>query len=167
MVARMQVVARVKQHWFYLLLPLSLVASLNFHLAHPWQQQPRLGEAIALFDWCLFVPALYALCYRRSQAPRAVALRTVALVCSGMWIASRMVPDGAQTLLLELGWVRWIGIAVVLVAEGFVLVAMLRIAFSPKPEAKALVDAGVPALLARMMVAEARFWRWLFAKLRR
>ena len=156
----------LRQHWFYALLPLWAAAAINFHLVHPWQQQPRLGEAVVLFDLCLFVPALYVLCYRKQRVPRVVALRVVALVCAGIWIAGRMVPDGAETLLRDWGWLRGIGIAVLAMGEVAAVVVMFRIVFSKTPDPKALIDSGIPPLIARMMLAETRFWRWLFSRLR-
>jgi hypothetical protein len=143
-----------------------MAASLNFHFAHDWQAQPHFGEAVALFDWCLFVPALYALCYRKIRSAKAVAIRVLALTCAGIWVAGHMVPDPAQTVLRDWAWVRGLGLAGLLLLEAGAIIAMFRIAFSKDPSAQALTDSGVPPILARMMLAEARFWRWLFSRLR-
>ena len=163
---RLRLTERLGQHWFYLLLPLWLAASINFHFAHSWQQQPHLGEAVALFDWCLFVPALYALYYRKSPARGAIAIRVLALMCGGIWMAGQMVPDPAETLLRDWAWLRAIGTVAVVLIEGVALVAAVRIAFSGTADPQALVDTGIPPLLARMMLAEARFWRWVLSRLR-
>ncbi|MBB5709592.1 hypothetical protein [Sphingomonas xinjiangensis] len=162
--ARLQMTTLIRQHWFYLLLPLWFAASVNLHFVHDWARQPRFGEAAALFDWCLFVPALYALCYRGRRPAKAVAVRVVALVCTGVWVAGRTVPDPAELVLRELGWLRGIGVAGLLLLELGAMIAMLRIAFSKKADAQALVDTGLPPLVARLMLAEARFWRWLFRR---
>ncbi|MCD2322624.1 hypothetical protein LQ953_01180 [Sphingomonas sp. IC-56] len=161
-----QVTARLRQHWFYALIPLWLAASLNFQSAHDWQARPQLGEAVALFDWCLFVPALYVLCYRKSRPAKAVAIRVLALTCAGIWVAGHMVPDPAQILLRDWAWLRGVGIAGLLLLETGAIIAMLRVAFSKDPTPQALTDRGVPPILARMMLAEARFWRWLFSRRR-
>ena len=163
---QLRVATWLRQHWFYVLVPLWAAAAVNFHFVHSWQEQPRLGEVVALFDWCLFVPALYVLCYRKQRAARAVAVRVLALVCAGIWTAGAMVPDGAETLLRDWGWLRRIGIAAVALVEVAAVVAMLRIVFSKTPNTQALIDSGIPPLVARMMLAEARFWRWLFSRLR-
>lgn len=154
-----------RSHWFYIALPVLLGASLGFRVTHPWADQPRFGEAATLFDWCLFVPLLYAICYRRLAA-RALATRTLALACGGMWIASRIVPDHAQSLLVQWAWLRAIGGAAVLLLEGAAIVLMLRTLFGTAPDVTSLERQGVPPALARLMLAEARFWHWVWSRLR-
>lgn len=154
-----------QHHWFFLLLPFWLVAALGFRATHPWSEQPALGEAATLFDWCVFVPALYVLCYR-TMPRRALMLRTLALVCSGIRIAGKIVPAAAESVLTDLGWLRSAGITVLVLFEGLALVAMLRVIFGAAPNAAELERQGIPPLIARMMLAEARFWRWLWTRLR-
>lgn len=156
--------ALARRHWFYLALPLLLAAAFSARSAFPWDTQPRLAEAATLFDWCLFVPALYALCYR-DKPVRALALRLLALLCGGVWVAAMIVPLSAQTLLPGLGWLRSAGIAILVLVELAAAAAMLRIVFGAAPDPEALVRQGVPPLLARLMLAEARFWRWLWDRL--
>lgn len=154
-----------REHWFYLVLPILLGFALNFRATYPWAKQPAFGEATTLFDWCLFVPLLYAICYR--QMPRrALALRTLAIVCGGVWIAGKIVPDSAQIILGQWGWLRGIGVAALVLAEGAALIAVMRVAFGAAPDPKQLEQQGVPPLLAKLMLAEARFWRWVWARLR-
>ncbi|UUL81917.1 hypothetical protein [Sphingomonas qomolangmaensis] len=97
---------------------------------------------------------------------RALLIRLLALVCGGIWIAGLVVPASAQTILPQLGWLRMIGIAVLVVAEAFVIIAALRVVFGADPDAQQLERQGIPPLLARLMLAEARFWRWLWSRLR-
>lgn len=158
-------VARVaRHHWFYFAVPVLLGAALNFRATHPWAHHPRLGEAVTLFDWCLFVPLLHAICYRRMPR-RALATRTLALVCGGIWIAGQIVPDRAETILAEWGWLRTLGIGVLVAAESAALVAMLRMAFGSAADPTELERQGIPPLLAKLMLAEARFWRWAWRRL--
>lgn len=153
-----------QRHWFYLLLPLLLAAAFGFRATHPWAEQPRFGEAVTLFDWCLFVPMLFALCYR-DLPRRALALRMLAIACGGFWIAGRIVPAGAQGLLQDWGGIRWLGLAVLLLFEAVAIAAVLRIAFGASPDPEALERQGIPPLMAKLMLAEARFWRRLWARL--
>lgn len=161
----MQKIARVaRTHWFYVMLPVLLAAALNFRVTHPWADQPRFGEAATLFDWCLFVPLLYAVCYRK-MPHRALAMRTLVLACGEIWIAGKIVPDPAETILAQWGWLRGIGIGVLVLAEGAALIAVLRVAFGPAPDAAELERQGMPPLLVKLMLAEARFWRWVWTRL--
>jgi len=154
-----------QRHWFYLVLPFLLTASLTFRTSYPWEVEPKLGEAATIFDWCVFVPLIYVACYR-NMPRRALALRTLAMICGGIWIAAKIVPDQSETILRELGWVRGLGIAVLAVFEGMAFVAAMRIVFGGEPDAVALERQGVPLLLVKLMLAEARFWRWAWMKLR-
>ncbi len=154
-----------ERHWFYLVLPFLLTAALTFRASYPWQLDPKLGEAATIFDWCVFVPLTYAVCYR-NMPRRALALRTVAMVCGGIWIAAKIVPDQTETILRQLGWVRGLGIAVLAIFEGMAFVAAMRILFGGEPNAVALERQGIPPLLVKLMLAEARFWRWVWSRLR-
>lgn len=154
-----------QRHWFYLVLPILLTAALTFRTSYPWDLDPKLGEAATIFDWCVFVPLIYAVCYR-NMPRRALAIRTLAMVCGGIWIAAKIVPDQAETILRGLGWVRGLGIAVLAVFEGMAFVATMRILFGGEPDAVALERQGIPPLVVKLMLAEARFWRWVWMKLK-
>ena len=162
----MRAIARLsRRHWFYLILPVLLCAALSFSTTYPWAEDARFGEATALFDWCLFVPFLYAICYR-DTLPRVLAVRIFALICGGFWVAGKIVPDSAETILAQWSWLRGVGIAVLMLIEGVALVAVLRATFSAAPDPKELERQGVPPLVAKLMLAEARFWRWVWARVR-
>jgi hypothetical protein len=81
-------------------------------------------------------------------------------------IAAKIVPDQAETILRGLGWVRGLGIAVLTIFEGMAFVAAMRILFGDEPDAVALERQGIPPLLVKLMLAEARFWRWVWSRLR-
>lgn len=154
-----------QRHWFYLVLPFLLAAAMSFRASFPWEVEPKLGEAATIFDWCVFVPVIYAVCYR-NMPRRALALRMLAMVCGGIWIAAKIVPDQAETILNEWSWVRGFGIAVLAAFEGLAFIAAMRIVFGNAPNAAALERQGIPPLLVNLMLAEARFWRWVWARLR-
>lgn len=150
------------RHWFYLLLPIWLAAAWQFRSSHPWITQPALGEAITLFDWCVFVPATFAICYR-AMPRRALAIRILSLMCGGLWLSGRLVPADAQAILHDWGGIRWIGLALLVLLEVAATAAMLRVVFGATPDEAALHRQGIPPLVARLMIAEARFWRRLWA----
>ncbi len=160
----MNIAAAIRRNWFYALLPVWALATWGFNVIHPWDDQPRLGEIITLFDWCIFVPLTFALCYR-DMSRRALVLRLLALMCGGIWLAGRIVPEGAQSLLLDWSGVRWAGLSVLLLFELAAFVAMLRILFGATPDPRALEEQGIPPVVAKLMIAEAKFWRWIWARL--
>lgn len=155
-----------RRYWFYLLLPALLLASYGMSASADWRTDARAAEAALLFDWCLFVPALYALYLRPSVGGRALALRVLALACGGLWFARLLVPDTSEVVLAAVAPLRWIGIGVLVLAELAVVAALVRLTFSGDPDREAVERHGVPPLLARLMVMEARLWRRVRARLR-
>jgi len=155
-----------RTNWFYIALPIWLLASAPLHLKFDWQSGARIGELITLFDWCIFIPALYALCYWGRLSARAMSVRILALFCLGLWIADLVVPDYDEELLRQWSWLRIAGLAALLLLEGAVLLAALRVVFSRSAASADLEKVGVPPLIAKFMLIEARFWRWIWTKLR-
>ncbi|MGC6398977.1 hypothetical protein ACNI3Q_00165 [Sphingomonas sp. FW199] len=160
----MKIASVISRNWFYALLPVWLLASMGFRVTHPWDAQPQLGEAVTLFDWCVFIPITFAICYR-SMSRRALTLRLVALMCGGIWLAGKLVPVNAQNLLQDIGGMRWVGLSVLLLFEIAALVAMLRVVFGATPDPRVLQEQGIPPIIAKLMIAEAKFWRWLWGRL--
>lgn len=155
-----------RRHWFLLLLPVWFACSFAFSRSLDWRLEGRMGEATILFDWCVFLPFAYALSLRRAVPPRAALLRTLGLAGAGLWVGRLFVPDGAENLLTSLGWLRYPWLAVVLVVEGAVIVALLRAVFAGRADAAAFERAGVPPFAAKLMLLEARFWRWVWRTMR-
>jgi hypothetical protein len=60
---------------------------------------------------------------------------------------------------------RWVGLSALLLFEIAALVAMLRVVFGAAPDPRELEEQGIPLVLAKLMIAEAKFWRWLWARL--
>ena len=154
-----------RQNWFYLLLPLWLAAALGSRTALPWTKQPQLAEAATLFDWCLFMPALFAFCYR-DMPSRVLVIRTLAIACGGLWFAGKIVPYSAQTILHDYGWLREFGLGVLAIFEILAAGAVLRVLSGSAPDPSDLEKHGVPPLLISLILAEARFWRWIWGCLR-
>lgn len=158
--------AFARRHWFLLLTPFWAAASIHLRLSLDWRDDARLGEAALLFDWCVFLPALYAFSLRRALPLRAILLRALGASCAGLWIAGLLVPDAAERLLRDLAWLRYAEQAGLVLLEGAAALAMLRLLLCGRADAAALAREGVPPFVARLMLAEARFWRWVWAKVR-
>lgn len=127
----------------------------------------RTLEPALIFDSTVTLPALYWLCYRKALSGKAMAVRLVALVCAGLFVASWLVPQEEQRLLAQVAPLRIAGIAVVVLVELALLIAVLRVMFRKGTTTDQLQTLGMPPLIARLMLLEARFWRWLFAKFKR
>jgi hypothetical protein len=155
-------------NWFLLVLPLLLAVSWLFTRSVDWGTSAGAAEAVTLFDWMVSIPLLYFLCYRRKVRGKAMAIRLAALACLGVWIASRFVPAEAQDLLPHLTWPRTAGLVVLALIELRLLVLALKMAFSGTASAEELAGrSGAPPLLAKLMLAEARFWQAVWRLIRR
>lgn len=155
----------LRAYWFWLVAMAGLIASWNLSATLDWSREARLGEAAMLIDWCLFLPFLYALSLRGAP-PKAVAIRTLALACSGLWMAKLLVPDASEALIARWDWLRWIGMAGLAAFELAVGVALFKLVLGGRADAGSLERAGAPPLLAKLMLLEARFWRWVWSRLR-
>ena len=155
-------------NWFLLALPLLLAVSVLFTRTNDWRGAPGAGEAVTLFDWAVTVPFLYFLCYRSKLGAKQMSLRLVGLACLGVWVASKLVPAGAQEILPHLTWPRWAGLAVLALVELRLLILVMKLACSGQASAEELArTSGVPPLLARLMLLEAAFWRAVWRLIRR
>jgi hypothetical protein len=153
-------------NWFWLAMPMLVTIEWAVLRSVPLDEAWPV-EAMALFDLCVFVPALYALCYARHLSAGALAVRLLGLVCLGVLLAGWMVPAERQLLLPSLGWLRIAGIVVLSAIELVAVVALTKLVFSGASDADALAArTGAPAWLVRLMMLEARFWRWLWRTLR-
>ncbi len=155
-----------KAHWFYLLLPLTLLAAWLLSTTAEAARDPLTLERTLLFDFGLFLPAVYALYLRGRLRPAAIALRCVGLGLAGLWFAGWLMPQGEGEVLPFLGWLRMVVFPILIVFELVAFAAILRIVYSPRPDPARLLAAGMPPLLVRALLAEARFWRWVWHKLR-
>jgi hypothetical protein len=154
-------------NWFALVVPPLILVEWLVVRSVGGDVGPML-EIVVLFDLCLFMPALFLLCYRGRRPARQLALRAAALACLGIYIATYLVPEAARRLLPHLGWARAVGLAVLLLIEFRLLVVTLRLVWGHDAGAEEVAAAsGAPAWIARLMVMEARFWKTLWGLLRR
>lgn len=96
----------------------------------------------------------------------------MALSCLGIWLSGHMVPSEHHQILSTVGFVRYIGLGVLLVIEIKLVVMILRATFSHDQEAAPAVrmaakDAGMPEWAARLMAWEASLWRKAWDAVRR
>lgn len=156
-----------RRNWFVPALALLLAVEWAFVRATAWSAGDRIAEAAVLIDLCLFVPLLHFLCYRRRLATRALLIRTAGLAFLGIYLASHLVPAEGQALLPALGWARLVGLAVLALIELWVMFAIVKLLFGGKTTAAEVsAQSGAPEWVARLMLAEARFWKWLWRLIR-
>ncbi|MEO5578744.1 MAG: hypothetical protein ABIR25_06825 [Sphingomicrobium sp.] len=160
------VVPIILRHWFLLLLPVLASASVSLVASVDWQHDGRVAELALLFDACVSLPLLYFLCYRGTLDSKQMALRLIGLACLGIWFATWLVPETSQSLLSRLGWLRTAGVALLVVVELRLIVGAIKMAFSGKASADQLASAsGAPPWIAKLMLLEARFWRWVWRRI--
>jgi hypothetical protein len=156
----------VRRNWFVPLFAILLAIEFAFTRATDWSRD-GVAEAAVLFDLCLFIPALHFLCYRRKLALRPLLFRTFALAFLGIWIASKLIPLEAQGLLAELSWARTAGLAVVALIELRLVFLALKLVFGGHATADEIAErTGAPPWIARLMLIEARFWKWVWRRIR-
>jgi peptidoglycan/LPS O-acetylase OafA/YrhL len=157
---------RLKENWFW---PVTLVL-----IAWAWLVSRNLPprdlsgwELAVLFDVLVTLPLFFALCYRGKLPRNKLIIRILALQCLGIWLATKIVPVESQIVLPHLAWLRYAGVAVLVLIELRIMVALFKIVFKADTNAKQLEGIGMPPLLAKLILLEARFWRWVFSVFRR
>lgn len=154
-------------NWFVLVWPALAATSYLLTRTTVWTDDGRMVEAVTLFDWSVTLPLLYWLCYRGKVPRGRLALRMLALVCVGVWIAAQLVPETEQSLLSHLGWARGVGIALLMLIELRLMIAVTRLLFSGTATADEIAErSGAPPFVARLLLLEARFWRALWRVMR-
>jgi hypothetical protein len=155
-----------RRNWFFMAFAAVVAGSYGFARSSIFLAEG--GELAIIVDLCLTVPFLYCWCYWNRLPRRQLAIRAAALTCLGVWIAARLIPAADQTILPHLSWGRTLGVVVLALVELRVMVAVLRLAFSGTATAEEVsARSGAPPIVARLMLIEARFWRWVWKLLRR
>ncbi len=157
---------RLKENWFWPL-ALALVAMARIIASRLLGPELAGWEMAVVFDVLVTLPLLFLLCYRRKLTRNALIIRIIALQCLGIWLATKIVPVDQQLLLPHLSWLRYAGIAVLVLIELRIMVALFQIIFKPDATTKQLEDIGMPPFLARLALLEVRFWRWVYSIFRR
>jgi hypothetical protein len=157
------------QHWFFV--AAVLVTGVNSAIAFTdtWDP-PRLLEAGMLFDLALVIPALYWLCYRKTD--KSIWPRLIAVGCLGIWVAGHLVPDQHHYLLSDLSVLRYAGLAILVLLELKLIFAMYRAAFGTGDHAQhkldeVFEDAALPPWVQRIVKWEVGVWKQIGAALKR
>ncbi|MEN1930215.1 hypothetical protein WCE37_14665 [Luteimonas sp. MJ250] len=159
----------IRAHWFVLAAAVVLIGDIALASLDSWSD-PQLLEAGILFDLSVVIPALYLWCYR--SRGKAAIVRAIALSCLGIWVAGHVVPNEHHQVLSAVGFIRYVGLAVLVVIELKLAVMIFRAAFRRDIEAAPTVlatakDAGMPEWAARLMAWEASLWRKAWDAIRR
>ena len=153
------------RNWFVPLAAVLLGLELAFARTTDWAAGGH-EEAAILFDMAVFVPILHIICYRRTVPARALAIRTGALVLSGIYLASLLVPAEAQRWVDDLGWLRAAGAVAIALVELKIMVEVMKLAFGGGEVEQVVARSGAPAWVARLMLLEARFWKAVWRLIR-
>lgn len=154
-------------HWFIPVAAVVAVGDLNAAWHGGWEDGPWL-EAALLFDFVVLLPLLYWWCYRARG--KAAIVQAVALACFAIWATGKAVPAEHHRLLESFAWLRYVGLAGLLVLEiklGVAVYKAVVLSGQSRDEARAKLESeGMPPWLAKFMAWEASLWRraWLFMK---
>lgn len=159
----MTIVRKLAAHWFYILLAVGLGAA--WHLAGTAEAiaAPGTLERVFLFDFGVFLPFVYFLYLRTRNTLRVSIMRALALAGAGLAYAAYLMPEGSGAVLPTLAWLRYIALPLLILFELGALIAITKYAFGAEPEKEHLIKQGVPPLMAKMMLAEARFWKRIYS----
>lgn len=154
----------LRANWFYLLLPFLLLAAWSLSRTPEAVADPLLLERVLLVDCLISLPVLYFLFLRRHATLRAAIIRSAVLAGAGLWFAGYLMPAGEGQILPALGWVRMAALPLLILLELAAFIAIMRVVYSDTPDEEQLVRQGVPPLVIKLMLAEARFWKkvWRF-----
>jgi len=157
----------MRANWFMVAVPLVVLGEWLV-VRDVGGEMGRFLEAVVLFDLCLFMPLLYVLCYHAAVPRRQLVLRTAALACLGIYVATYLVPEPLQAILPQLGPLRIAGLAMLMLIELRLLIAAVRVVWGRNGSVEQVRAAsGAPAWVARLMVLEARLWKRLWRLIRR
>ena len=155
--------ALMRNNWFW---PVAAIIAAAIWALSTISQVPLSPgfEKALLFDALITMPVLYLLCYRSSFTTTALIVRVLALQCAGIWLAAKLVPVGNQSILSHLTWIRWAGLAIVTLFEIRLVAAVVKLQLKPTTLQDELEAAGMPPVLAKLAMLEARFWRWILRR---
>lgn len=160
----------LKRHWFWPV-ALAVVATNALVVVSDGWQAPRIKEFGILFDFAVLIPLLYLICYRASG--KRTLVRSLALACLGVWAAGHIVPTVHHSLISQIGWVRYVGLAVLVLIEIRLGIEIWRLAFCSQAEdsgeaiRQKAEQEGMPLWVAKLMAAEARVWKKLWQCVRK
>ena len=98
-------------------------------------------------------------------------VRAVALACLGIWAVGHVVPEGNQSLLQNLQFIRYIGLGVLVLFQIQLIVAIFRAmsgasAIAEQEASKLADETGTPPWVRKLLAWEAAVWIkvWRFVR---
>lgn len=156
----------LRQNWFWPL-AVGLFACVWAIATIPAVRLTPDFEWALLLDVFITLPVLFAICYRGTMTKLALGVRIIALQCAGIWLATKLIRVDSQSILPNLEWLHWAGLAIVFLFEIRLMVAVVKLVWKPTAKQADLEATGMPPFVAKLAMIEARFWRWVFAKFRK
>lgn len=151
-----------KANWFVVAAPVLVGFAWLAGRFTRWTTDGQLMEAALLFDACVTLPGLYALCYARTLKLWQLAVRMVAIACLGIYLLSYVVPAGSQVLLPGFAVARTVGLGLVILFELRIAILAVHLLFGKNATAEQIsAETGAPLLIAKLMLIEARMWKGL------
>jgi hypothetical protein len=157
-----------REKWFFMIaLPLAIAIEWAFARTLDWTAYPR-SEWVALFDLCVFMPLVYLSAFSSELTRKARLLRCLGIAGIGLFASSFIVPAPNQFIIAELSAVRKVAMVGIVVFEGWILWKVIGAVYRQNANAKTLErEFAMPEWIAKLMVLEAKFWKAVWAFLRR
>lgn len=152
----------IGEYWFFGLLAVCVFAAWQVSLTPEAIADPIMTERVFLLDTAIILPALYFFYLHTRVALKAAILRSLALAAAGISYAAWLMPDGTGEVLPLLAWLRWVAMPLVIAIELAAFVAIMRYVYGSEPQEEELVRQGLPPLLVKALLIEARFWKRVF-----
>ncbi len=153
----------LKNHWFWPLAFAVCAVNVMVLLLDGWQS-PQIKEFGVLIDFAVIIPMLYLICYWRNG--KKALIKATAFACLGIWAAGHIVPNEHHAILNEVGFLRYIGLAVLIAIEVRIGIEIFRLAFRSKSHTdsdsavkRKAEEEGIPPWVANLMAWESRIWR--------
>lgn len=151
-----------KGYWFYGLLAVCLLSAWQLSITPETIADPITTERVFLIDFALLLPLLYFLYLRSRVALKAAILRSLALGAAGISYAAWLMPEGTGQVLPLLSWLRWTALPLIIAIELAAFVALMRYLYGSEPQEEELVKQGIPPVVVKLLLMEARFWKSVF-----
>jgi hypothetical protein len=149
-------------YWFYWMLVPCLIAAWRLSLMPEAVADPLTLERVYLIDCAVLLPFLYFLYLRSRVAFRAAILRSAALGAATLSYAAWLMPEGTGQVLPFLSWLRWAALPAIILIELAAFVALIRYLYGDEPQEDVLIGQGLPPLMVKLLLTEARLWKRVF-----
>jgi len=159
-----------KNHWFWPLAFAVCAVNALVLLLDGWAS-PQIKEFGVLFDFAVLIPVLYFSCYWKNG--KKALIKAIALACLGIWVAGHIVPNEHHAILNEVGLLRYIGLAVLIVIQVRIGIEIFRLAFGSKTDTESdsavkrkAEEEGIAPWVANLLAWESRMWRKAWTAIR-